>query len=106
MSNLHKNGMVLLLTLAFVLLVSCHTTVGQVYGVARRTTVVSGNRGTVVAHSTTVVHTASLPVGYYCCLPVGYRAVQVSGVRYYVVGGVYYQPRFYSGRTVYVRVHI
>lgn len=79
----------------------------QVYGVARRTTVVSGSGGTVVAGSTTVVRPGTtLPAGYYCCLPAGYRVVHVHGVRYYTVGGIYYQPRFYSGRTVYVRVRI
>lgn len=79
----------------------------QVYGVARRTTVVHGSGGTVVAGSTTVVRGATtLPAGYYCCLAPGFRIVYVRGVRYYTVGGIYYQPRFYSGQVVYVRVRI
>jgi hypothetical protein len=79
----------------------------QVYGVARRTTVVSGPNRTVVARQTTVVHGGGgLPHGYIATLPHGYRQVYVSGVRYYTVGGVYYRPQMYGGRTTYVVVHI
>lgn len=79
----------------------------QIYGVSRRTAVVSGPNRTVVAHQTTVVRGGGgLPHGYIAVLPVGYRAVYVSGVRYYTVGGVYYRPKIYGGRTTYVRVHI
>jgi len=77
------------------------------YGVARRTTVVSGPNRTVVARQTTVVRGGTaLPHGYIAALPGGYRAVVVSGARYYTVGGIYYRPQIYGGRTVYVRVHI
>lgn len=80
---------------------------GQVYGVARRTTVVKGPNTTVVAHRTTVVAGGGgLPHGYIAVLPTGYRPVVISGVRYYSVGGVYYRPQMYQGRTAYVRVHI
>ena len=34
------------------------------------------------------------------------RAVVVGGGHYFLAGGVYYQPRFYQGRTVYVRVRL
>ncbi len=78
----------------------------QVYGV-RRTAVVHGPNRTVVASRTTVVaRGGGLPHGYIAVLPGGYRSVYVSGVRYYTVGGIYYRPQIYSGRTVYVRVHI
>jgi hypothetical protein len=90
------------------LLLSCVSVArAQVYGVARRTTVVRGPNTTVVAHRTTVVAGGGgLPHGYIAVLPAGYRAVYVSGVRYYTVGGVYYRPQIYAGRTTYVRVHI
>jgi hypothetical protein len=47
-----------------------------------------------------------LPSGYIAVLPVGYRAVVVGGGHYFLASGVYYQPRFYQGRTVYVRVRL
>lgn len=78
----------------------------QVYGVARRTTVVSGPNRTAVVHQTAVVGGGGLPRGYVATLPAGYRAVYVSGVRYYSVGGVYYRPQMYGGRTTYVVVHL
>jgi hypothetical protein len=88
------------------LLSSASVAMAQVYGV-RRTAVVRGPNTTVVASKTTVVAGgAALPHGYIATLPGGYRAVVVSGARYYTVGGVYYRPQIYSGRTVYVRVHI
>jgi hypothetical protein len=105
--------------LSTVLLTSVSVARAQVYGVARKTTVVSGPNGTVAASKTTVVAgggTASkttvvvagggLPHGYVAVMPVGYRAVTVSGVRYYTVGGIYYRPQMYQGRTVYVAVRI
>jgi hypothetical protein len=105
----------------------------QVYGVAKKTAVVSGPNGTVAASKTTVVgaggaaskttvvatgstvntvHRSStvvvtsggLPHGYIAVVPSGYRVVTVSGVRYYTAGGVYYRPQMYQGRTVYVAV--
>ncbi len=104
---------------------------GQVYGVGRKTTVVSGPNRTVAASKTTVVAGGGaasrttvvagggaasrttvvaggggLPHGYIAVLPGGYRAVYVSGVRYYTVGGVYYRPQIYGGNTVYVVVKI
>lgn len=89
------------------LLSSVSVVLAQVYGVHRRTAVVSGPNRTVVAHQTTVVHGGGgLPHGYIAALPGGYRAVVVSGARYYTVGGIYYRPQMYGGRTVYVRVHI
>ena len=88
------------------LLSSVSVVLAQVYGVHRRTTVVSGPNRTVVAHQTTVVRAGGLPHGYIAALPGGYRAVVVSGARYYTVGGIYYRPQMYGGRTVYVRVHI
>jgi len=88
------------------LLSSVSVALAQVYGV-RRTAVVRGPNTTVVASRTTVVAGGTaLPHGYIATLPGGYRAVVVSGARYYTVGGVYYRPQIYSGRTVYVRVHI
>lgn len=86
---------------------SASVAMAQVYGVARRTTVVRGPNTTVVASRTTVVTGGGgLPHGYIAALPGGYRAVYVSGARYYTVGGIYYRPQIYGGRTVYVRVHI
>jgi hypothetical protein len=79
----------------------------QVYGVARRTTVVSGPNRTVAVRQTAVVTGGgALPRGYIATLPVGYRPVYVGGVRYYSVGGVYYRPQIYGGRTTYVVVHL
>jgi hypothetical protein len=105
--------------LGMVLLCSVSVARAQVYGVARKTTVVSGPNGTVAASKTTVVAgggTASkttvvvagsgLPHGYVAVMPVGYRAVTISGVRYYTVGGIYYRPQMYQGRTVYVAVRL
>lgn len=93
--------------LVALLLSSVSVVLAQVYGVHRRTAVVSGPNRTVVAHQTTVVHGGGgLPHGYIAALPGGYRAVYVSGARYYTVGGIYYRPQIYGGRTVYVRVHI
>jgi hypothetical protein len=74
--------------LGAVLLSSVSVALAQVYGVARKTTVVSG------------------PHGYIAVLPGGYRAVTVSGARYYAVGGIYYRPQIYQGRTVYVAVRL
>lgn len=88
-----------------VLLPSASVALAQVYGVARRTTVVSGPNGTVAASKTTVVAGGgALPHGYIAVLPGGYRMVTVSGARYYTVGGIYYRPQIYQGRTVYVSV--
>jgi hypothetical protein len=93
--------------LVTLLLSSVSVALAQVYGVARRTTVVRGPNRTVVARQTAVVTGGGgLPHGYIAVLPAGYRAVYVSGVRYYTVGGVYYRPQIYGGRTTYVRVHI
>jgi len=105
--------------LGAVLLPSVSVAMAQVYGVAKKTTVVSGPNRTVVASKTTVVAgggTASkgtvvvgggaLPHGYIAVMPGGYRAVTVSGVRYYTVGGIYYRPQIYQGRTVYVVVRL
>jgi hypothetical protein len=91
----------------------------QVYGVAKKTTVVSTPHGTAAVSKTTVVTgggTVSkttvvttgggLPHGYIAVLPGGYRMVTVSGVRYYSVGGIYYRPQMYQGRTVYVVVRL
>jgi hypothetical protein len=90
-----------------VLLSNVTVALAQVYGVARKTTVVSGPNGTVAASKTTVVSGAgALPHGYIAVLPGGYRAVTVSGARYYTVGGVYYRPQIYQGRTVYVAVRL
>jgi hypothetical protein len=119
------------------LLLPCvSTTQAQVYGVARKTTVVSGPHGTAavsktavvsgpsgvatvnktavvsgpngtaVVSKTAVVSTGGMPHGYIAVLPGGYRPVTVSGVRYYTVGGVYYRPQMYQGRTVYVAVRL
>jgi hypothetical protein len=105
--------------LSTVLLTCVSVARAQVYGVAKKTTVVSGPNGTVAASKTTVVAgggTASkttvvvagggLPHGYVAVMPVGYHAVTVSGVRYYTVGGIYYRPQMYQGRTVYVAVRL
>jgi hypothetical protein len=92
--------------LGAVLLSSVSVALAQVYGVARKTTVVSGPNGTVAAGKTTVVSGGSLPHGYIAVLPGGYRAVTVSGARYYTVGGIYYRPQIYQGRTVYVAVRL
>ena len=94
-----------IIVLGALLLSSVSLALAQAYGV-RRTAVVHGPNRTVVASRTTVVHGGGLPHGYIAALPGGYRAVYVSGARYYTVGGVYYRPQIYSGRTVYVRVHI
>jgi len=92
--------------LAAALLPSVSVALAQVYGVARRTTVVSGPHGTAAVSRTTVVAgRGALPHGYIAVLPGGYRAVTVSGARYYTVGGIYYRPQIYQGRTVYVAVH-
>jgi hypothetical protein len=117
--------------LGAVLLSSVSVARAQVYGVAKKTTVVSGPNGTVAASKTTVVagggtaskttvvatgNTASrstvvvggsaLPHGYIAVMPAGYRAATVSGVRYYTVGGIYYRPQMYQGHTVYVAVRL
>ena len=86
--------------------VAAVTAGAQVYGVARRTTVVHGSSGTAVRSTTVVAGRPGLPSGYIAVLPGGYRAVVVRGARYYTVGGVYYRATFYQGRTVYVRTHI
>jgi hypothetical protein len=92
----------------------------QVYGVARKTTLVRGPNGNVAAASkttvvgaggtaskTTVVSTGgALPHGYVAVMPGGYRPVTISGVHYYTVGGIYYRPQMYQGRTVYVAVRL
>jgi hypothetical protein len=105
--------------LGAVLLASVSVAQAQVYGVAKKTTVVSGPNGTVAASKTTVVATGNtasrttvvvagggLPHGYIAVMPVGYRAVTVSGVRYYTVGGIYYKPQMYQGHTMYVAVRL
>jgi hypothetical protein len=105
--------------LGSVLLSSVSIARAQVYGVAKKTTVVSTPHGTAAVSKTTVVTgggTATkttvvttggaLPHGYIAVLPGGYHAVMVSGVRYYTVGGVYYRPQMYQGRTVYVAVRL
>jgi hypothetical protein len=105
--------------LGAVLLAGVSVAQAQVYGVARKTTVVSTPHGTAAVSKTTVVAgggTASkttvvvggstLPHGYIAVLPGGYRVVTVSGVRYYSVGGIYYRPQMYQGRTVYVAVRL
>ncbi len=86
--------------------VAAVTAGAQVYGVARRTTVVHGSSGTAVRSTTVVAGRPALPSGYIAVLPGGYRAVVVRGARYYTVGGIYYRATFYQGRTVYVRTHI
>lgn len=101
-----STAMVGILLLA-ILLSSVSVAQAQVYGVARRTTVVRGPNTTVVARQTAVVTGGGgLPRGYIAVLPTGYRQVYVSGVRYYTVGGVYYRPQIYGGRTTYVVVHL
>jgi hypothetical protein len=102
----NKAHLVRAAVLGAVLLSSVSVVLAQVYGVARKTTVVSGPNGTVAASKTTVVSGGSLPHGYIAVLPGGYRAVTVSGARYYTVGGVYYRPQIYQGRTVYVAVRL
>jgi hypothetical protein len=105
--------------LGAVLLSSVSVAHAQVYGVAKKTTVVSGPNGTVAASKTTVVGAggtankttvvvggSSLPHGYVAVMPGGYRTVTVSGVRYYTVGGIYYRPQMYQGHTVYVAVRL
>jgi len=107
--------------LCAVLLPSVSAALAQVYGVAKKTTVVSGPNGTaavsktavvsgpngaVAVNKTTVVSGGGMPHGYIAVLPGGYRAVTVSGVRYYTVGGIYYRPQMYQGRTVYVAVRL
>jgi hypothetical protein len=99
------NPLFAFIVLIAIVLSSVSLVLAQVYGVARRTTVVRGPNTTVVAQRT-VVSGGGLPHGYIATLPGGYRAVYVSGARYYTVGGVYYRPQIYGGRTVYVRVHI
>lgn len=103
------------------LLLCVSATLAQVYGVARKTTVVSGPNGTAavsktavvsgpngtaVVNKTAVVSTGGMPHGYIAVLPGGYHPVTVSGVRYYTVGGIYYRPQMYQGRTVYVAVRL
>jgi nitrate reductase NapE component len=107
--------------LGVALLPSVSVAMAQVYGVARKTTVVSGPNGTAAVsktavvsgpngtaavNKTTVVSGGGMPHGYIAVLPGGYRAVTVSGTRYYTVGGVYYRPQMYQGRTVYVAVRL
>jgi hypothetical protein len=105
--------------LGAVLLSSVSVARAQVYGVAKKTTVVSTPHGTAAVTKTTVVGaggTASkttvvstggaMPHGYIAVLPGGYRAVTISGVRYFTVGGIYYRPQIYQGRTVYVAVRL
>jgi hypothetical protein len=107
--------------LGAMLLSTVSVAMGQVYGVARKTTVVSGPNGTAAVsktavvsgpngtaavNKTTVVSGGGMPHGYIAVLPGGYRAVTVSGVRYYSVGGIYYRPQIYQGRTVYVAVRL
>ncbi|MGC1964827.1 MAG: hypothetical protein WA673_00115 [Candidatus Acidiferrales bacterium] len=84
------------------------TTVVSGGGTATKTTVVTAPHGTVAASGTTVVVAggSTLPHGYIAVLPGGYHAVTVSGVRYYTVGGIYYRPQMYQGRTVYVAVRL
>jgi hypothetical protein len=104
-----------------VLLPCVSAALAQVYGVARKTTVVSGPNGTAAVsktavvsgpngtaavNKTTVVSGGGMPHGYIAVLPSGYRAVTVSGARYYTVGGIYYRPQMYQGRTVYVAVRL
>jgi hypothetical protein len=107
--------------LAVALVPGASVAMAQVYGVARKTTVVSGPHGTAAVsktavvsgpngtaavNKTTVVSGGGMPHGYIAVLPGGYRAVTVSGARYYTVGGVYYRPQMYQGRTVYVAVRL
>jgi hypothetical protein len=105
--------------LGAMLLSSVSVARAQVYGVAKKTTVVSTPHGTAAVTKTTVVGaggTASkttvvstggaMPHGYIAVLPGGYRAVTVSGVHYYTAGGIYYRPQIYQGRTVYVAVRL
>jgi hypothetical protein len=101
-----SNALISVPVLVALLLSSASVVVGQVYGVARRTTVVSGPNTTVARRTTVVTGGSALPHGYIAVLPGGYRQVYVTGVRYYTVGGVYYRPQIYGGRTVYVRVHL
>jgi hypothetical protein len=116
--------------LGAMLLTSASAARAQVYGVARKTTVVSGPNGTVAAskttvvagggtaskttvvatgstvHKSTVVVASGLPHGYIAVVPSGYRVVTVSGVRYSTVGSIYYRPQMYHGSTVYVAVRL
>jgi hypothetical protein len=107
--------------LGVTVLLSVSAAMAQVYGVARKTTVVSGPNGTAAVSKTavvsgpngtaavsktTVVSGGGMPHGYIAVLPGGYRAVTISGVRYYSVGGIYYRPQIYQGRTVYVAVRL
>ncbi|MGA8306374.1 MAG: hypothetical protein WB723_11905 [Candidatus Acidiferrales bacterium] len=105
--------------LSALLLSSVSIARAQVYGVAKKTTVVSTPHGTAAVSKTTVVTgggTATkttvvatggtMPHGYIAVLPGGYRVVTVSGVRYYTAGGIYYRPQMYQGRTVYVAVRL
>ncbi len=107
--------------LGVMLLPSVSVALAQVYGVAKKTTVVSGPNGTAAVskttvvsgpngtaavNKTTVVSGGGMPHGYIAVLPGGYRAVTVSGVRYYTVGGIYYRPQMYQGQTVYVAVRL
>jgi hypothetical protein len=84
------------------------TAVASPSGVAtvNRTAVVSGPNGTAAVSKTAVVSAGGMPHGYIAVLPGGYRAVTVSGARYYTVGGIYYRPQMYQGRTVYVAVRL
>ncbi len=128
----NHNGLVARAAILCAVLFCCASIASaQVYGVARKTTVVSGPNGTVAASKTTVVgangsaskttvvatgHPANkttvvvanggMPHGYIAVIPTGYRTVYVSGVRYYTVGGIYYRPQMYQGRTVYVAVRL
>lgn len=94
--------------------------VRTVYGVAAtpsrvvvaQPTVVVAPKAVVVAPAPKVVVVApapavvALPAGYIAVLPGGYKPVVVRGVHYFYVGGIYYQPQFYQGRTVYIRVRL
>jgi hypothetical protein len=116
-----SKGLVRAAILGAVLLPSVSVALAQVYGVARKTTVVSGSNGTAAVsktavvsgpngtaavNKTTVVSGGGMPHGYIAVLPGGYRPVTVSGLRYYTVGGIYYRPQIYQGRTVYVAVRL
>jgi hypothetical protein len=108
-----RNKALLALALAgFALTAGATRLDAQMYGVARRTTVVAGPNG--VARRTTVAGPggvasrtvvaggrSALPAGYIGVLPAGYRAMS-GGI--YMAGGIRYRARFYQGRTVYVRI--
>jgi hypothetical protein len=117
---LPNRGLLALALAGFALTAGATRLDAQMYGVARRTTVVAGPNGVArrttvagpngVASRTTVAGpggvasrtvAAGLPSGYLGVLPVGYRAV---GGGIYMAGGVRYRARFYQGRTVYVRI--